>query len=150
MNGRDTGMIWTVSWKAAQEGAGMHGKLIKGWERLVGINKGGVAKEREKNKTKSKTFLFGFFLLWKQTQQVLLGCEMRASSFSTNTIKLFLHLHDDSNFILCSAVWRSRPGGHSKCYHILQEREKSRKISGRYWHAQGCRPCHGSLSRQYS
>lgn len=43
----------------------MQGKLIKRWERLVGINKGGVAKEREKNKTKSERFLFGLFFFIK-------------------------------------------------------------------------------------
>lgn len=41
----------------------MQGKLIKGWERLVGINRGGVAKVREKNKTKTKRFLFGLFII---------------------------------------------------------------------------------------
>ena len=60
MKGRETltDMIETISWKAAQEDAGTDRKLTKGWERWAGINKGGVAKEREKNKTKSKRFLF--------------------------------------------------------------------------------------------
>lgn len=39
----------------------MQGKLIKGWERLVGLNRGGVAKVREKNKTKTKRF--GLFII---------------------------------------------------------------------------------------
>lgn len=56
-----TDMIETITWKAAQEGAGTEGKLIKGWERLARINKGGVAKETEKNKTKSKRFLFACY-----------------------------------------------------------------------------------------
>lgn len=42
----------------------MQGKLIKGSERLVRINKGGVAKEKEKNKTKYEHF-FWFLLVIK-------------------------------------------------------------------------------------
>lgn len=53
-----TDTIETISWKAAQEGAGTEGKLIEGWETWAGINKGVAAKEREKNKKKSKRFLF--------------------------------------------------------------------------------------------
>lgn len=58
MKGRETliGMIESISLKADQEGAGREGKLIKGWERKTGINKGGVTKGREK--TKSQRFLF--------------------------------------------------------------------------------------------